>query len=127
NVTANILEYYTVLRSAEQYLIRAEARNNLDKLSLAIDDINVIRLRAGLALTTIGGQTKADVARLIEGERRKEFFAEMGHRWLDLKRTGKLSETLMPIKSGWQRTDSLYPIPIGEMLTNPNMVQNPGY
>jgi hypothetical protein len=127
NTSATVLEYYMVLRSAEQYLIRAEARNNLDKLSLAIDDINVIRLRAGLNTITVSGVTKADVARLIETERRKEFFAELGHRWLDLKRTGKLSETLMPIKSGWQKTDSLYPIPIGEMLTNPNMVQNPGY
>src|ERR1044071_1654866 len=42
-------EYYMVLRLAEQYLIRAEARAMQNNLGGSIDDVNVIRERAGLA------------------------------------------------------------------------------
>src|SRR5690606_23895878 len=45
-------DYSTVLRLGEIYLIRAEARANQDKFSEAIDDLNVIRTRAGLKLAT---------------------------------------------------------------------------
>jgi hypothetical protein len=37
-----------LLRLAEQYLIRAEARAQQDNLTGAIDDLNVIRNRAGI-------------------------------------------------------------------------------
>ncbi len=39
-----------VLRLAEQYLIRAEARARQQNISGAVEDIDVIRLRAGLPL-----------------------------------------------------------------------------
>ncbi|MBO9573328.1 MAG: RagB/SusD family nutrient uptake outer membrane protein, partial [Chitinophagaceae bacterium] len=48
-------EYTMVLRLAEQYLIRAEARARQNKLvgeNSAEADINAIRLRAGLTATT---------------------------------------------------------------------------
>ncbi|MDO5969403.1 RagB/SusD family nutrient uptake outer membrane protein, partial [Flavivirga aquimarina] len=46
--TANSEEYPVVFRLAEQYLIRAEARAELGKISEAQSDLNVIRNRAGL-------------------------------------------------------------------------------
>ena len=49
-----IKEYSMVLRLAEQYLIRAEARANLGKINDALNDLDAIRKRAGLpALTEI--------------------------------------------------------------------------
>lgn len=118
-------EYYTVLRLAEQYLIRAEARAELDDLAGAKEDLNVIRLRAGL-----GENESTDLPSLkaaIMQERRIELFAEWGHRWFDLKRTGKVDEVLSAIKSDWQSYQQLYPIPFSELQRNPNLTQNPGY
>jgi hypothetical protein len=63
----------------------------------------------------------------IEQERRIELFAEGGHRWFDLKRTGKALTVLALIKPGISTRDLLYPLPLDAILTNPNLVQNPGY
>src|SRR5260221_4052313 len=80
----NLSEYYIVLRLAEQYLIRAEARNNLGDNTGAVSDLNTIRARAGLANSTAA--TKEDISTALQYERRIELFAEWGHRWFDLNR-----------------------------------------
>lgn len=124
-----VVEYSTVLRLPEQYLIRAEARAMQGRLSEAIKDIDVIRSRAGLGLL-------ADMDPDMDGEglleeimdqRKKELFAEWGHRWLDLKRTGRANEVLGPIKPLWQDTDVLFPVPGEEREKNPKLSQNNGY
>ena len=119
-------EYHIVLRLAEQYLIRAEARARLGKITEARTDVDAVRNRAGLAgLSTNLNQTQLLTA--IETERLHEFFGELGHRWLDLKRTERASTVLSPIKSNWQPTDVLFPIPQAQILINKNLTQNPGY
>ncbi len=122
-------EFLTLLRMGEQYLIRAEARAQQGEIDGAKADLNMIRDRAGLANTTADDQ--ASILMAIEEERRFEFFAEVGHRWFDLKRTGRISTVLGggpdPLKPGWEDTDALWPIPLGEILNNKNMTQNPGY
>jgi len=120
-------EYYTVLRLAEQYLIRAEARAMQNNLTGAIEDINVIRTRSGLPILP-NALSQAQIIAAIEKEKRIEFFAEWGHRWLDLKRWEQAEAVLGPIKgSNWQTTDQLYPIPQDELKVNPNLTPNPGY
>ncbi len=119
-------EYYTVLRLAEQYLIRAEARAHLNHISDAIQDINAIRKRAGLPNLS-NSLSQEDILTAISKERKIELFAEWGHRWLDIKRTGKATELLAPIKPNWAATDLLYPIPFGELAIDPNLTQNQGY
>lgn len=119
-------EYHIMLRLAEQYLIRAEARAKLGKLAEARTDVDAVRARAGLAgLSTALNQTQLLSA--IETERLHEFFGEFGHRWLDLKRTDRATAVLSPIKSNWQATDVLFPIPQAQILINRNLTQNPGY
>jgi starch-binding outer membrane protein, SusD/RagB family len=121
-------EYSTLLRLAEQYLIRSEARAQQNNIAGAQQDINVIRARAGLTATT--ANDKASLLMAIEQERKVELFTEHGHRWLDLKRTGRAEVILAPIKgSNWQPTDVLYPIPQYQILNDPamNNAQNPGY
>lgn len=123
-----ITEYYMVLRLAEQYLIRAEARAQLNNLPEAISDLNIIRHRAGLSEYSGPNDNKDSVMAAIMHERQIEFFAEWGHRWLDLKRWGKADLILAPIKgTNWQTTDQLYPIPRLELQTDPNLIQNNGY
>jgi hypothetical protein len=64
----------------------------------------------------------------VEQERKVELFAEWGHRWFDLKRTGRSSAVLGAVKgANWQATDTLYPIPADAIKTNVNLEQNEGY
>ena len=123
-------EYYVALRFAEQYLIRAEAAaNGAAPLTNAIDDLNLIRDRAGL-LPLSNTLTQSEVLEAVGKERRLELFAEWGHRWLDLKRTGHAVEVLsqITIKQPWAGEYQLfYPIPPNELKLNSHLIQNPGY
>jgi hypothetical protein len=132
NINNPITEYSTVLRFAEQYLIRAEAEAENGNLSGAAADLNIIRNRAGLANTS--AQTQSDLLTAIYHERQVELFTEWGHRWFDLKRT-EVIDTLMgspgnvcQSKGGnWSSNWELFPIPETELQVNPNLLQNPGY
>ncbi|POY38968.1 RagB/SusD family nutrient uptake outer membrane protein [Solitalea longa] len=110
-----------VIRTAELYLIRAEARaqlNNLSTVNGAASDLNAVRARAGLLPTTADTQNAILLA--IENERKIEF-AEEPHRWFDLVRTGRANEVL-------GITDAnklLMPIPLNQVSAN--NPQNPGY
>ena len=122
---------------AEQYLIRAEARINQDNIQKGIEDLNVLRNRARAVATVEvpdpipplkSNLSKSDALLAVEKERRLEFFAEWGHRWLDLKRTNRANDILSIVKAiNWQSTDVLYPIPSTEIINNKNLKQNEGY
>ena len=119
-------EYSVVLRLAELYLIRAEARARQGELLSAADDLNVIRNRAGLLPTT--ATTQATLLTALLQERKTELFAEFGHRFFDLKRFGQLDAVLGGVKQGWNSTDALFPLPQSELSANPNLLpQNAGY
>ncbi|MDH7459847.1 RagB/SusD family nutrient uptake outer membrane protein [Chitinophagaceae bacterium 26-R-25] len=120
-----VTENYVVLRLAEMYLIRAEANNQLGHYPDAINDLNTIRARAGLAATTAASAN--DIMQAIEQERRTELCFEWGHRWFDLKRTGRAAAILSVIKTGWSAHDTLWPIPAAQLNLNPSLVQNTGY
>ena len=127
DTTPEPAEYVVVFRLAEQYLIRAEAKAQQGNIVGAQEDINVIRTRAGLPNTTA-----SDLNTLMDAiilERRHELFAEWGHRWFDLKRTGRASSVLSVREDkDWQDTDVLWPLPEEELLRNPNLLpQNAGY
>lgn len=118
-------ENIVLFRLGEQYLIRAEARANLNQLAEAQADLNVIRSRAGLAATTATAQD--GILAAILRERKVELFAEFGHRWFDLKRTNQADAVLAPIKPGWKPTAVLLPIPSTQIEANPALTQNQGY
>ena len=119
-------EYNMCLRLAEIFLIRAEARAMQNNIDGAKEDINRLRTRAGLTNTTASSQSI--VLNAIEQERRIELMTEFGHRWFDLKRTGRADMVLSLLKpASWSTTDQLYPLPLYELETNPALYQNPGY
>lgn len=125
NATGSSMEYSIVLRLAEQYLIRAEARARQGELIGAKEDLNIIRQRAGLSTTP--AQTQDELLEAILHERKVELFTEFGHRFFDLKRFGKL-DAILSAKPGWSTNDQLWPLPQSEMNANPFLVpQNPGY
>ena len=112
------------------YLIRAEARAQIGTdLVGALADVNVVRARAGLALSAAA--TTADLMTAILKERRVEF-AHEGHRFFDLKRTNVLATTLGAAAFGVTTIDNtiraLWPIPQRETITSGGIIaQNTGY
>lgn len=123
-------EYPMMLRLAEVYLVRSEARAELGNLPAAAADLDLIRARAGLGPTS--AVTEQDLLTAILHERQVELFTEMGHRWLDLKRTGHVDPVMSvvtPLKGGgnWQSYQQLYPLPAGDIQSNPALTQNSGY
>jgi hypothetical protein len=110
-----------IIRIAELYLIRAEARAQQNKLTDALADLDAIRTRAGLAAATAA--TQSDLLLAIENERRIEFAFEP-HRWFDLVRTGRAAAVL----GVTDPNKYVFPIPVIEVgLSNGNLPQNPGY
>jgi hypothetical protein len=129
----DITEYTMILRLAELYLIRAEARIHLSKFSGATDDVNIIRKRAGLPLLPppVAPVNQTDLLNIILKERQRELFTEQGHRWFDIKRSGNIDaimNTACGSKGGsWKNAMKYWPVPTNELSLNPKLVQNPGY
>jgi starch-binding outer membrane protein, SusD/RagB family len=126
---ATISEANILLRLAEIYLMRAEARAEQSRLSGtdgALADLNIIRARAGLP--GVSASTISEALFAIEQERRLELFSEWGHRYFDLKRWDKANSVLGILKSpNWEPSDLLWPIPQSELNLNVFLTQNPGY
>ena len=116
-----------VIRYADVILILAEALAEQNDLATAVSYLNQIRARANVPQYTFGTDllTKQDVLDAIYLERRLEFAFE-GERWHDLVRTGRALEVL-GVSGRLEPHELLWPIPVGEMDTAPNLVQNPGY
>lgn len=130
--TANMTEYEMIFRLGEQYLIRAEARNQQGEAN-AVSDLNAIRNRAQLGNYS-GAMDKASLASAIIHERQIELFSEWGHRWFDLIRSG-IADSVMGGNSGacktkggtWNANLELYPIGFEQLQYNPDLIQNLGY
>ncbi len=130
--TGNSSQNYIFLRLADILLLKAEALNETGDLAGAAALVNQIRSRVNLPNTTAGD--KASMKLAIEKERRLELAFE-GHRWYDLKRTGRALEVLNNVKGpngsslGYVVTESklLWPIPQAEMDKNTKLTQNEGY
>jgi hypothetical protein len=115
-----------ILRIAEQYLIRSEARAHTGDLPGSLDDLNAVRTRAGVPLSV--SATDTDLLLDIENERRVEFALEP-HRWFDLVRTGRAKVVLEGLSSAthvdpWE---NVFPIPQLQIQLDRNLQQNPGY
>lgn len=113
-----------LLRLAEQYLIRAEARSNTNNSSGARDDINILRRRAGLQDLA----SNINLEEAILKERQVEYFCELGDRWYTIKRMSKVDAIMQQLRpSFWKTYAQLYPIPQPARDTNPFLTQNDGY
>lgn len=124
-----------LFRVSEQYFIRAEAYANTSQIALAAADINTLRANriTGAVPLTFSGQTDA-IDKILE-ERFRELPFE-GHRFFDLKRNGMSVDrsdsdcTILAADACTLSNSSFLftlPIPQGEIFTNTNMQQNPGY
>lgn len=127
-----------VIRFAEVLLNRAEAyaqQGGAANLQNALDDVNAVRVRAGLPAYQLGVtdldpgigvnplDTQQEVIDVVLLERRLELAFE-GHSWPDLVRTGRAATMLQ--QQGRGAHQILFPIPLAEIDVT-TMQQNPGY
>lgn len=104
-----------ILRLAEMFLIRAEARGKAGGL----DDLNALRLIRGLE--EISPATDEEFLNAVLDERRAELNFE-GHIFFDLARTGKTADVL------GDEFRAALPIPLREITATAGAIeQNPGY
>ncbi len=125
NRSNNTNEYSIVFRLEEIYFIMAEALAKQNRFDEALPYLNATRVRAGLtAFSSLSGEAFTEE---FLTEKRREFFTESGHRFLDLKRWGRLNE-LSRVKPNWEDYKKVWPLPQNELLLNPNLYpQNTGY
>ena len=126
---------FPLFRLGDAYLMYAEAvlRGGGGNMAQAVTYVNALRERAwGDASADI---TEADLTLpFILDERGRELLWE-GHRRTDLVRFGKFTggDYVWAWKGGAEAGNAtqafrdLYPLPASELVTNPNLVQNPGY
>lgn len=123
---ANSTENSIIFRLEEVYLLYAESLAQQNKIAEAKTAIDKIRQRAGLAMLPPGLSKDGMINKILE-ESKHEFFAEMGHRFYDLKRLKKI-DMLALSKPSWKVFHSAFPIPEKEIVINPNLnPQNYGY
>jgi len=85
-----------IIRNEELFLLRAEA--NLNKggvgLTAAANDINFIRTTSGGLdpITNLGSQSPDSILNVLLKQRFYSLLYEGGHRWIDMRRYGKLSQ-----------------------------------
>lgn len=137
---------WIVYRYAEILLMMAESLNEQNKSSEALPYLNAVRQRAKLPYVTISSQT--ELREKILNERRIELAFE-NKRWHDLVRSGLAIEVMnafgakvkanpgnyyyaagnAPPPNAFNVTKNylVYPIPITEIVINPELTQNPGY
>ncbi|MCW3462291.1 RagB/SusD family nutrient uptake outer membrane protein [Chitinophaga nivalis] len=124
-----------VLRAAEMYLIRAEAYAKEGNKELALEDVNTIRMRAGLSgdalFSTSDLKGYASVLDVVLDERRLELAFET-HRVFDLFRNNKnifrdYNGVHPDHPQTIRYTDArvVHYIPEQEILLNRNLEQNP--
>lgn len=116
-----------VVRYADILLSRAEALNELNgPTQEAVDLINEVRERAGVSSLNVGDFTKETLREQILQEREWEFFGECKSR-VDMIRHGVFISGAQDRGINAQPYHVRFPIPQGEIDTNPNLEQNEGY
>ena len=120
----------TMIRSAEAYLNRAEAKVLADNPDLdgALSDLNVLRRHRIVRYVDISISDPNELLQEIRKERRLELCFE-GHRWYDLRRYGmpEISHNFKTLKTDSWKTyllkekDPLYTLPFPASILRNNM------
>lgn len=108
-ITSSSTDPLPIIRNEELILLRAEANIGLGNFATAETDINILRAAAGLTPVTL---TAANALDQLLYEKRYSLFLE-GHRWVDMRRYGRLSQ--LPIDRAGDAVVTQMPIPETEV------------
>lgn len=99
------------IKNEELILLRAEAYNGLGNRAAAIADLNFVRVNSG-GLAPLPANYAGNLVDEILYNRRYSLFDEYGHRWVDMRRYGRLDQLPKALPS--HRIFPLVPIPVDE-------------
>ncbi|MBV8251401.1 MAG: RagB/SusD family nutrient uptake outer membrane protein [Chitinophaga sp.] len=102
----------SIIRNEELILIYAECMIQLGQYSNAMQALNIIRTKAGHLGNYAGQQTKDALIDELLKQRRYSLFYE-GHRWVDMRRYGRLSQ--LPIDQPGQTIFDAMQRPLAEL------------
>jgi hypothetical protein len=109
----------SIIRNEELILLRAEAKLGTGDKAGAIADMNIVRQNSGgLPASTLTAANSADeILTGILYEKRYSLMME-GHRWVDMRRYGRLAQIPLDISSGPNKNfvAKVLPIPQAECL-----------
>ena len=111
NIAPTNVTPIALIRNEELILLRAEAYANLGNRAAAIADLNVIRTVAG-GLAPLDPTFSGNLIDEVLYNRRYSLFGEFGHRWVDLRRYGRLAQ--LPKFAATHRIYPLAPVPAEE-------------
>ncbi|HTE46919.1 MAG TPA: RagB/SusD family nutrient uptake outer membrane protein [Gemmatimonadaceae bacterium] len=109
------------IRNEELILLRAEAEYYTGDLTGALNDINLIRTKSGGLATRAAFANEADFLDELLYNRRLSLLFE-GHRWVDMRRFGRLNQLTIDVPS--HVVVNNLPIPQGECLERANAPAN---
>src|SRR5438477_754946 len=99
-----------------QTFIGAEANIALNNTGPAIADIDLIRVQSG-GLAASSGLNPSNILDELLKQKRYSLLFEGGHRWIDLRRYGKLDATHVAIDTTDDVIHAAFPIPLTESQT----------
>lgn len=114
-----------VIRNEELILLRAEANLGLGNLAQALVDINFVRVNSGgLAPSALTAASGADaITTELLRQRRLSLLFE-GHRWVDVRRYGRL--TTLPLDQPSHIRLAAIPVPQAECDARANVIRRLG-
>jgi starch-binding outer membrane protein, SusD/RagB family len=107
-----------IIRNEELILLRAEALWGLNMLPEAIAALNTVRTVSGGLPALATTLTADEVENEILYNRRYSLLFEGGHRWIDMRRFGRLDE--LPLDLPDHVRNARYPIPLTECDARPD-------
>ena len=103
-----------IIRNEELILLRAEARIFTNDLPGAVQDLDLVRTTSGGLAPYSGPVTQQALIDELLYNRRYSLLFEGGHRWIDLRRFGRLDELPMDLPA--HTIQSRFPYPEAECL-----------
>jgi starch-binding outer membrane protein, SusD/RagB family len=109
-----------LLRNEELILLKAEALFFTGMTGPAVDELNIVRIRSG-GLAPLGptADPAAFTTELLY-ERRYSLLFEWGHRWIDVRRFGRVAELHLEDADPSYVLNVRFPIPLQECNARPN-------
>ncbi len=105
--------FLPIIRNEELILLRAEANIGLGDIPAAATDINFIRTTAGGLDPRMDLDATNALDELLK-QKRYSLLYEGGHRWIDMRRYGKLGD--LPLDVAGHTVHDEFPIPTNETL-----------